>query len=264
VKTLLLNDTSHYHSGCKQVIKTLSEYYKPVNLCHTEHIITKEDIEDVDVVVLNGEGTMHHNAKNAVKFLTYLQIAQEMNKSTHVINTVWQDMDVKWKSVLMRCDILEVREVLSQRDIPCNAEVVLDASIHLPVKRIDVIREGVFVGGSFFGNIDVDFEHQRINIFDNSWEGFVEQLQHAKLLITGRHHEMYAALQARTPVITIPGNTWKNEAFFHTVNKMNLLIPPTYDNVMNTLRGMYDDSWQEIWRFLDGYTYKFKNNTRFV
>ena len=55
-KTLLLNDTTHYHHGCAKVIETYS---------FDDSIVTNAHINvnflEYSTVILNGEGTMHHN-----------------------------------------------------------------------------------------------------------------------------------------------------------------------------------------------------------
>lgn len=260
MKVILLNDTSSYHSGCSQVISVLSKFYKPYAFCKTGQNITKELIEDSDLVVLNGEGTLHHDAPNANKFLGYIKFAQELNKKTHIVNTVWQSMDPNWKSTLEKCEVVEVREVLSKNAIPCaNARVCLDASIHTSkIVDTDVERKGVLVGGSFFGELLIDYPHEKIDIFKSNWYQLVNTCSRGQLVITGRHHEMYAAIMARTPVLVIQGNTWKNEGLFHTLNKTNLILEPSEKNINDILSGKYDSHWQDVWNYLDGYPFRYK------
>lgn len=261
MKILLLNDTSHYHFGCEQVMNVLKKYYNPTNICKTPQILSRKDIANSDLVVLNGEGILHDDQAVAKKFLDYIKIAQELKKQTHIINAVWQKMDKSWLPLLKKCDLLEVRECLSQKEIICNSNVVLDASIHSEVKKSIDPRCGVCVGGSFYGEINIDWPHQKINIFKQKWDELVKILQKSELLITGRHHEMYAALQARTPVMVISGNTWKNEGFFYTVEAKNLLLKPSKENIADVLNGKYKSDWDNIWRYLDKYDYKFLNKT---
>jgi hypothetical protein len=262
IKTLLLNDTSEYHSGSKQCIKVINEYYNPIHSVYTDNLFDISQIKYFDRVILNGEGTLHDNQPNAVKFLTYLQEAQKLNKETLIINSVWQNMDLKWIDLLKKCSLIEVREILSQKEIFKNfniiSNIILDISIHSDIPYKEVKTKNVCVGGSFYGSIVVDWNsYTKVDIFNISWESLVNIFRSTKLVITGRHHEMYAALKARTPVIVAPGNTWKNEAFFYTIGCNELLMPPTKKNIQSIIDGKYDLLWQKAWNYLDQYQYKY-------
>lgn len=261
-KTIILNDTRRYHHGCAQVMKALEAYYKPYATYGMRALLEPKHLEDADIVVFNGEGVCHHDGKRGVRILGYIKMAQEMKKKTHLINAVWQDMSDEYKQIARKCDVIEVREVLSQKEIDCEANIVLDASLHLPVEGlVSEHKEGVCVGGSFYKELVIDYPHDKIDIFTQDWNSLVKRLSKAKLLITGRHHEMYAALKARTPVITVKGNTWKNEGFFHTLQKADLLLAPTIKNIEHILNGKYDKSWNDVWRYLDNCIYKYNINS---
>jgi hypothetical protein len=258
MKTLLLNDTSWYHCGCKEVIENLKNYYSPTTLCGNRDELDISIIDQHDLVVLNGEGTLHHNAPWAKKFLRYVREAQKLGKQTHLVNTVWQGMSDEWKQVAAGCDVVEVREVLSQREIGCPTDVVLDASIHSSVPITQANKSEVCLGGDFYKKLSIDWEdYTKINIFSAPWNELVNILRNTGVLITGRHHEMYAALKARTRVINVPGNTWKNEGFFHTMGVPELIMTPTADNIKKTLDGYYDIHWDTLWNELDKFELKY-------
>lgn len=262
MKTLLLNNTSAYHYGCKQVLKVINQNFDLVKTVATnEEIDIKKAVSNVDSVVLNGEGTMHNNRPNAIKFLKYIEAAQSLKKPTSIINTVWQNMDPLWVEVLKRCDTIEVREALSYQalqSLGVTSNIVLDLSIHDNVIERTVPFNDVYVGGKFpKGKVEIDWPSKPIDIFSQTWAELVNTLRNAKLLVTGRHHEMYAALKARTPVIVLSGNTWKNEGFFKTVGADSLLLTNTKENIKNTLDGKYDKEWKKVWDYLDNYEYKY-------
>jgi hypothetical protein len=258
MKALLLNDTSWYHYGCKEVIQNLKNYYNPITLCDNRGELDISILDQHDLIVLNGEGTLHHNAPWARKFLGYLQEAQRLGKQTHLINTVWQEMNDEWKQVAANCDVVEVREVLSQREIGCPADVVLDASLHSSVPVVPTNVSEVCLGGDFYNKLSIDWDdYTKVNIFSTPWNELVNILRDASVLITGRHHEMYAALKARTRVITVSGNTWKNEGFFHTMGVPELIIPPTKKNIKKTLDGYYDKYWEILWNNMNNFRLKY-------
>ena len=263
MKTILLNDTSIYHSGSKQSVKILSSYYKPELLISTYSSLDLSLINNFDRIILNGEGTLHHNQYNAIKFLKYLREAQKLNKDTLIVNSVWQSMSMDWKDVLEKCSLIEVRETLSQNEIYSKYDikptVVLDISIHSDIEYEKIDSKEICVGGTFYGKINLNIEnYTKIDVFSMCWPKLVNTIRSSKILITGRHHEMYAALQSRTPVIIISGNTWKNEGFFHTLKVPELIMPPTLDNIQDTINGKYNDSWQKVWNYLDNYDYKYR------
>jgi exopolysaccharide biosynthesis predicted pyruvyltransferase EpsI len=261
-KILLLNDTSNYHYGCKQCVNVIKRHYESTTSVCTDEKFDISKIKYFDQVILNGEGTLHDNQPNANKFLEYLKEAQKLQKKTLLINTVWQNMSIKWKETLKKCSVIEVREICSQKEIykQCNIKphIVLDASIHSNVNFIKKNTQDICLGGSFYGPISIDWDnYTEVNIFNMPWETLVNNIKSSRLLITGRHHEMYAALQARIPVIIIPGNTWKNEGFFYTIGCPELIMQPTKKNIRETLDGKYDSLWQKVWKYLDNYYYKY-------
>jgi hypothetical protein len=105
---------------------------------------------------------MHHNNINAQKFLKDLQIAQRMNKRTHLVNSVWQNMSEDWNDVLKKCDTVEVREVLSKNEMTQKnkrlSEIVLDVSIHSTPEYIKHPSNDVCLGGSFYGKIKIEWD----------------------------------------------------------------------------------------------------------
>lgn len=263
--TLLLNDTSHYHNGCDQVMNVLKKFYSPSVVCNYDCLPNLKSLPKDTLVVLNGEGTLHDNATAANKYLTYISEAQSRGMRTEIINTVWQNMANKWQPVLSNLEILELRESLS-RSAAGMGEIVLDASIHEYVPEIKKQSTDVLLGGKFIlgsnkdnpGVADANWAgSKRIDIFNESWVDVVNRARNAKVFLTGRHHEMYAALCARCKVIVQPGNTWKNEGFFHTSGTPELVMELTQKNIQDTLDGRYDESWKKVWDFLDSYEYKY-------
>lgn len=54
----------------------------------------------------------------------------------------------------------------------------------------------------------------RIDMRKLSWNKLVTLLKRNELLVTGRHHAVYAACKARTPFIAMRGNSHKIEGIF--------------------------------------------------
>ena len=216
-KTLLLNDTRKYHHGCAKVIET----FKFDHSIETNSPVDVNFAEYTDVI-LNGEGTMHHtrvdNRQNPIKFLKALSDAQAAGCNTQIVNSVWQDMTNDFDQVLQKCSVVEVRDIVSQQELKdkhnINSVVKPDRSLipDVPYEEYDHVM--AYQGRWFLNENDVSPPLPRIDIFEMPWNEIVNRLRHCDLLITGRHHEAYAAIKARCKFIVRPGNTHKNQGIY--------------------------------------------------
>lgn len=257
MKTLLLNDTSHYHAGCVQVINYLKSFYSVTTALRQNTDLTKVDLKHYDRVILNGEGTMHHSARRGILFLDALRTAQGYGVKTYIVNTVWQDMPNTHDDVLQKCEIIEAREILSKNELikkhKVNATHSIDCSYYVSVPEVKYGRVEVYEGQYFKNNIKFQQpkgRFKRIDIFKQPWDEIVNRLRNSELLITGRHHEMYAACVAKCRFIAYPGNTWKNEGLLQSAG---VNIPHNIDEI---LAGKYDAEYEKLWSYMD----KFKIN----
>ena len=228
MKVIIFNDTSDYHRGCEKVMEYL---HKDVQNCGHQLLASvkgnKDRVEDVqnyfmeaDAVIVNGEGTMHHDKPVPHQLLQVIRNAKVLGKKTALINTVWQSMtlDDEMKDVL-RDTYISVREVMSceelQRD-DIRADIHLDLSYYNDVpEKVSPQRDLVI--GKFF--MQQDYRPEGINhidIFKDDWNTVVNILRNTDWFITGRHHELYAACKARCSFAALSGNTWKNEGLMKT------------------------------------------------
>jgi polysaccharide pyruvyl transferase WcaK-like protein len=222
MRILLLNDTSKYHSGCKQVIKNLKLQMQPhtavVSIPVTVPYIQYNDWDNIDAVVVNGEGTMHNNRQGAVSLLNFVNLAQQQNKPTVLLNSIWQNMDTSWKSVTDNLQQWSVRDVYSQQhaqhDFGRTPDLCPDISyINCPDVSTVETQHNITLGQYAFDSVHNHTKHtQRINIFKQSWHDVVNQLRNSNLCVTGRFHEVMACICAETPFVAVEGNSWKMQA----------------------------------------------------
>lgn len=252
MKTLLLNNTSKYHKGCVKVVEAIQNIYGFDDSYFTNDDTSKVDVSQYDRVILNGEGTMHHNASRAIQLLTTLDLAQKAGCETHIINSVWQKMPNTKDHVLKACDSITVREIFSQQEISkhgvkANIHPDLSYMIEVPTQEYEHVSvyEGQYLGPQ--RSKGLIGKYPRIDIFNQEWNEIVNRLRNCDLLITGRHHEMYAACKAECRFLVRPGNTWKNEGLLKTVG---VEIPWDIEGVLN---GKYDDQYKLIWEYLNNY-----------
>ena len=230
MKVIIFNDTSDYHEGCKKVMEYL---HKDVQSCGHEILASvkgnKDRVDEVnnhflqaDAVIINGEGTMHHDRPVPHQLLQILRNAKQLGKKTALINTVWQSMtlDDEMKEVL-RDTYISVREIMSAEELQkydIRADINLDLSYYNTVPdKVSLQHQRELVVGKFFMQQDYRPEGiNHINIFKQDWNTIVNILRNTEWFITGRHHELYAACKARCQFAALSGNTWKNEGLMKT------------------------------------------------
>ena len=261
MKAILFNDTSHYHSGCNAAMRYLHSDLKKNGYTILESVKCQEFpeydpriLKIADAVIINGEGTMHHDAPLAKWYLDLISKAYSLKKKIFLINTVWQEMTLsKALKKILQESYVSVRDIKSQSELNrdnINAHLHLDLSYHYPTFIFaprPVKRNGLLVG-TFSNPIDNRQKNTpSVNIFNESWGEIVDKLAQAEFFITSRHHEMYAACIARCPFYVFQGNSWKNEGFLDTV-ACHLAIGPKmpfpYDQedekVFNFMKGLED------------------------
>ena len=253
-RVLLLNDTSDYHMGCEVVSKSY-RYDTSIKTKNSLHAL-EINYHEYDKVILNGEGTMHHGRGASTNFLYALRYAQKAGCDTQIHNTVWQEMPDAFDDVLKKCSQITVREVLSQREIAkhgVDAKVVPDRSlmIDVPYKEYPFVKvyQGQYIKASTDELLDVDYP--RINIFEQDWYEIVNRLRHCDLIITGRHHEMYAAIKARCRFIVTEGNTWKNRGLMETAGVFLDGMP----SIEDALSGKYDSDYEKLFDYCNNTVY---------
>jgi polysaccharide pyruvyl transferase WcaK-like protein len=223
MKVTILNNTSRYHKGCEKVMEYLhkdvvqSGHQIVASVMGNKDTLTDawDKIEMSDAVIVNGEGTMHHDRPIPHSLLNVIRNAKKQGKKTALINTVWQSMtlDEEMKDVL-RDTYISVREIMSAEELQkdnIHADIHLDLSYfnHVP-EKVTPHRE--LVVGKFFAQADYRPKNVPVlDIFKQDWDTFVNVLRSTDWFITGRHHELYAACKARCPFATLSGNTHKNE-----------------------------------------------------
>jgi len=256
----VLNDTSQYHYGCKKVIEYLVEDlkscgYKDINLVGqmTKEIQkAKTMCYESDLVVLNGEGSMHSTAlkqrETPTELLKVFSAANAKGVKTALINTVWQNMKIEdFTAYAIENSYVSCRETYSHKQLKIikkDVDIHLDLSYFVDVPQIETQHSDRLIG-KFFQRRDSELKN--LDIFEEDWNTVVNKLRNASWFITGRHHELYAACKARCPFAVFRGNTWKNESLLATAG----VDIPTFD--MLTTDYQFDSVVEECQDFVDEY-----------
>lgn len=195
------------------------------------------------LVVLNGEGTLHHGAARAGELLATCVHAKKLGISVALVNTVWEDNPPKFDQALRSADLVHVRESASHVALPAGiaGSVTPDASI-LPLVRL--YRDGAFPRPStrlavmdnvvaetsaalleFSIQADAPFfvmpgralgsARQRATMTGHGTRRPMllqaPDVVSSHAWVTGRYHGLIAALCAGRPVCALPSNTHKIE-----------------------------------------------------
>ena len=219
LRVKLVGDHSSVHGGCVAVWRQIRRLTRQQGAT-----IVGEDAP-YDVLIVNGEGSMHHGAPSYHRKMAVLADAVGRGKPAWLINTVWQDNPHDQDDVLQVLEGVIVRESRSRDAIRAHGvEPVMrpDLSWFAPARAPGRVRDfrGATVITDFYSP---DFGHfarpsagrmSRMDYFDFprfDWDGAIATLRTVRLLITGRQHAIYACCRARTPFVAVKGNTHKIE-----------------------------------------------------
>lgn len=124
-KALLFNDTrNEYHHGCSLVIKNIFCFFNNLNvdiiktfpsgINHLQNTNLENLIKKVDLIIVNGEGTIHHSQMNALNLLKIGKIAKSFNKKTILINSLFDTQDKNFYDLVRYFDLINVRDSVSK------------------------------------------------------------------------------------------------------------------------------------------------------
>lgn len=238
---LFLNNCESYHSGSFQVMNFFKKEFENHNLTILKSFkrLYKYNLLNFDVIVANGEGTMHDNAPKALQILNVLLEGKKLGIKTLLVNTVWQNNNENFTKLLDSIDYISVREVSSKKEIQkiinkeidVNIDVSYFVDTDMPDRRLiyNVAAGNRYQDGSKPKIIGIG-EDINIDIFSQPWNSLISDLRKSKMLVTGRHHEMYAACKAECPFLVLEGNTHKNSGFLKTMECEIPILPTNSSN----------------------------------
>lgn len=213
----VIGDHSDYHCGSAAVFRALCALLGP-------HEIVTEGA-DFDILVVNGEGSMHHDTPHCRQKLEHIAAAQAMGRRTFLINTVWQGNSATHDDILRRATIL-TRGPASSADLALHHGIT--AAHHLDLAWFAARAPAAPLVDFAGQTITTDFWSPEwggfvrpssgplatLPFFDlgaGTWDQAIATIGTAGLLVTGRHHAMYAACRARVPFVPVVANTHKME-----------------------------------------------------
>lgn len=238
MKVYFVNDTSSWHFGSAAAVQSLKatlvkQGHEIMYNCLRLERPDDRSVEDVDVVVVNGEGTFRDEAKNyepgrIQQLRDFMTRALWLGKKTYLVNAVWCRMIPGWWDLLKKLDGVAVREPASalemEKTTGVKPEVYVDAAYFLPLEpRLRLPHKGIGVGEVYSQNTTdglttpkllETFGAVSVSLLRNTWEDVVHGLWSCDVYITGQHHGVLAACKARCPFVPVRVNTHKVTGLF--------------------------------------------------
>lgn len=212
------NNTRYWHAGSEAVISTLDRWLEPIGVLGTDDIEKYLPWDQVYLVVVNGEGTMHDNAPKALKWLSFLKEAKRRNIKTALVNTVWQNMNADvsfidfvsardpWSADLLGCDwYLDVSSQFFDDELLRCSEV---QDIMKPFIGKFWGAKGKQIARDLAGVDVIEYPVPKHSLYN----GICRLRKECTVYYTGEFHGVIMAGLAGVPVVKYPGNTWKIEA----------------------------------------------------
>lgn len=233
MRALLVNDTrNEKHIGCMASVEGLIKLCKDAGIeiirtCTRADSLVKKLVEDVDLIVVNGEGTFH---RSPLFFERVLDFIEENDLYAVILNTVWEKMF--FNRDLDRIKLIAFRESMS---LECFEESCPDykGRIVLSADCAFVQEDGdleIGYGDSVMGLLGSSLARNK-NFFPMSFVGsipdfwaYIQWLKSLDVYITGRFHGVVLSTIAGTPFLAFPSNSHKIEGLLKDMGCEELLI----------------------------------------
>lgn len=274
MRALLLNDTSSVnHIGCKLVVRNTYAQCLSQGLSITTTIpyaqalqapqLIINHLKNHDLVLLNGEGTLHDDKPKALALLEATKTAKLAGLKTYLYNALWEN-NHKANDYLKYFDAIFCRDSRSQKAVApiANASLVPDMVFATPIPKIEkpshcanvlvtdsVKKKTAYALAKYaikhryhFEAMGEGFErclkshpfmaallkrkcqYSRGKI--SSPDTFLQTVQQAQAVITGRFHTACLSILCGTPVACVSSKTQKIESLYHDFGIPSALISP--------------------------------------
>ncbi len=160
IRAIVFNDTSYdEHHGCQVVMSQIFSLCAEAGIeiaraCPIGHDWAndgklKRDIRSADVCIVNGEGTMHHDAKQAMRYGQLARYCREQNVPCYLVNSVWQDNQrlAEYAADFSGIYVRDGRSQAELAEIGVQSTVVPDLTLSQE-PRESQRRQGFIVNGS--------------------------------------------------------------------------------------------------------------------
>ena len=263
MKVVIANDTSgECHTGCNAVMQSFTD------LCakHGMQIIARWTRKDIikagiappaltaDLVIINGEGTLHHKTRNT-RFFPLLLESMPYCARAVLVNAVWdtvQFMDAEHIRLMNeRIMLTAVRETASAKQVAkfYHGEVLVvpDLCFAQPIRKLKRKREGTGYSDCVVSKHTRQYKgHPNFRPLIRkptpyTWDEYTGWLQGLHHYVTGRFHGICMAIMTDTPFTALHSNTHKNEAI-----QADLATHVYYKDYVQDARTKIDALWERL------------------
>lgn len=164
LKAILFNDTSHNkHHGCQIVVRQIYALAEAAGIrilksCPMRHDWRTDNelrrhIAWADLCLINGEGTLHDDARAARMLVELAPFCRSMGVPCFLINSVWQRNSAELVEAARSFTRIYLRDRHSQAELAnagVESEVVPDLTLSATPPPSTLRREGLLINGSFY------------------------------------------------------------------------------------------------------------------
>ncbi len=174
LNVVVLNDTrSEHHHGCSRVMNCIDHYLKDCSSAVAYSAVgdnwqqsekLKRKIVAADIVIVNGEGTIHHNSSTGLALVKVAQFAKKYGAKSYLINMTYQANDSSYKKYLADFERIFVRESYSKAeltDLGIESEIVPDLTFSvIPDNHENLNADNILITCSVKGHITIALEEK--------------------------------------------------------------------------------------------------------
>ena len=163
----ILNDTNvdDGHFGCIRVMNCIRDNLGsrelevavavPSGVDWRSKETYKDALSNVDLILINGEGTLHHGRRKG-RWLLEVATSEHLDGIPKaVVNAVWQDNPGDWAELLAKFDLVATRDSrsasLAKSATGRDVRWMPDFSLYAKVERKNLARNGIVIGDSASG-----------------------------------------------------------------------------------------------------------------
>lgn len=128
LKAVILNDTrGDNHFGCMRVMRIIEDGLTSRGIDIAATSLVRNDwtrdaaflaaMSRADLIVVNGEGTLHHGSRQGSKLLDVVDHPARGKTPVALINAVYQDNPSAWNARLSRIDLISTRDSWSAAEV---------------------------------------------------------------------------------------------------------------------------------------------------
>jgi polysaccharide pyruvyl transferase WcaK-like protein len=174
LKVVVLNDTrSEHHHGCSRVMNCIDHYLKDCSSAVVYSAVSdnwqqseklKRKIVGADLVIVNGEGTIHHNSSSGLALVKVAQFAKKYGVKSYLINMTYQANDSSYKKYLVDFERIFVRESYSKAELTglgIDSEIVPDLTFSvIPDNYENLNAENILITCSVKSHVTIALEEK--------------------------------------------------------------------------------------------------------